>query len=301
MRNIKLTLAYDGSEFHGWQIQPGQPTIQGVVREVLQRITQEELSVNGAGRTDAGVHAWGQVANFKTQSQLSPWDFLRACNALLPPSVRVRTAEEADADFHARWLAKAKTYQYRIYRGRVVPPFCWRYVLHDPYPLDFAAMAEAARHFEGQRDFSSFAASSGSEDVDQERSPIRNVFRSQFLRVLTTAPEQYTQEGPHMMPECGVREHDGSTAEHQGAEDEWIYVVRGQSFLRNMVRKIVGTLLEVGRGRVAASDIPALLGRRDRTCSGPTAPPQGLCLASVDYANVADLTKSPSANPAGSS
>jgi tRNA pseudouridine38-40 synthase len=286
MRNIKLTLAYDGSEFHGWQIQRGQPTVQGVVREVLQRITQEEVSVNGAGRTDAGVHAWGQVANFKTQSQLSPEDFLRACNALLPPSVRVRIAEEADPDFHARWLAKAKTYRYRIYRGRVVPPFCWRYVLHDPHPLDLAAMAEAARHFEGQRDFSSFAASSGSEGVDQERDSIRNVFRSQFLRAPATAPEQ---------PE------EYAQAEHLGAEDEWIYVVRGQSFLRNMVRKMVGTLLEVGRGRMAASDIPAILERRDRACSGPTAPPQGLCLASVDYAEGVDLTKSPSANAAGSS
>jgi tRNA pseudouridine38-40 synthase len=288
MRNIKLKLAYDGGEFHGWQMQPGLPTVQGAIRDVLQQITQEELTVNGAGRTDAGVHAWGQVANFKTQSQLAPGDFLRACNAMLPPSVRVRAAEEDDADFHARWLARAKIYQYRIYRARVVPPFCWRYVLHDPFPLDFAAMADAARHFEGQRDFTTFAASSGSEDVDQERSPIRNVFRSQLLRAPAPAteqprqPEPYPQEAPDVIQGRDVREYCGFAT-----QNEWIYVVRGQSFLRNMVRKMVGTLLEVGRGRLAVSDIPALLERRDRTCSGPTAPPQGLCLASVEYDDVA--------------
>jgi tRNA pseudouridine38-40 synthase len=271
MRNIKLTLAYDGGDFHGWQMQPGLPTVQGAIRDVLQQITQEDLTVNGAGRTDAGVHAWGQVANFKTESQLTTADFLRACNALLPPTIRVRAAEEAHADFHARWLAKAKTYQYRICRDRVVPPFCWRYVLHDPHPLDFAAMADAARHFEGERDFTTFAASSGSEDVDQDRSPIRNVFRSEFLQAPTPgmAAEQHHQFISPL------------------AEEEWIYLVRGQSFLRNMVRKMAGTLLEVGRGRLAASDIPALLERRDRTCSGPTAPPQGLCLAAVEYADVA--------------
>jgi len=292
MPNIKLTVAYDGGEFHGWQIQPGLPTVQGLLTAVLQRITQEqELIVNGAGRTDAGVHAWGQVVNFQTQSQLPPAVFLRAVNALLPPSIRVRAAEEAGADFHARWHAKAKTYQYRIYRGCVLPPFCWRYVLHDPYPLDFTAMAEAARHFEGLHDFSTFAASSGYEEVDQERTMTRGVFRSEWLRAPQTENEAAAKE-------AGT---DFFAAQHEATAEEWIYIVRGQSFLRNMVRKMVGTLLEVGRGRLAPLDIARLLQKRDRTCSGPTAPPQALCLLSVEYPNAEDPPKSPSANIAGSS
>src|SRR5689334_5407065 len=132
MHNIKLTVAYDGTDFRGWQIQPGQPTIQGFLTDAVQQLTQERLNLQGAGRTDAGVHAWGQVVNFKTYSELAPGDFLRGCNALLPRSIRVRDAEEVGLDFHARWRAQAKTYTYSIYRGAVVPPFRWRYVLHVP-------------------------------------------------------------------------------------------------------------------------------------------------------------------------
>jgi tRNA pseudouridine38-40 synthase len=251
MRTIKLTIAYDGTDFHGWQIQPGVPTVQGLLVEILERMTQENLSLQGAGRTDAGVHAAGQVASFQTASGLAPEVFLRACNALLPAAIRVRAAEEVPFDFHARWSAQDKTYRYRIYRGQVLPPFICRYVLHEPRALDFEAMAAAGRHFEGEHDFTSFAASTGDEEEDRDRIMVRSVHRSE-LTVDVDA-------------------------------EEWIYTICGQSFLRNMVRKIVGTLLEVGRGRLAADDIPALLERRDRTCSGPTAPPQGLCLMGVTY------------------
>src|SRR5713101_1088012 len=144
MHNIKLTLAYDGSDFHGWQVQRGQPTIQVALTDVVRKLTGEKLTVHGAGRTDAGVHAAGQVAHFKTHSELTPAEFERAFNALLPPAIRVLAAEEVGPEFHARWQAQAKTYHYRIYRGRVVPPFEWRYVLHYPYPLDLPAMAAAA-------------------------------------------------------------------------------------------------------------------------------------------------------------
>src|SRR5690242_13081323 len=130
MRNIKLTVAYDGTDFRGWQNQPGQPTIQGFLADVVHQLTEERSNLQGSGRTDAGVHAWGQVVNFKTRSELAPADFQRGCNALLPPSIRVRKAEEVGLDFHARWMAQAKTYVYRIYRGAVVPPFSCRYVLH---------------------------------------------------------------------------------------------------------------------------------------------------------------------------
>ena len=163
MRNLKLTLAYDGTDFHGWQIQPGVATVQGTLTEALHKITQDSVALCGAGRTDAGVHAWGQVANFKTISELSPETFGRALNALLPPTIRVRNVEEVSPDFHARWLAHAKTYRYRIYRGAVLSPFVRQYVLHDPHPLDFAAMAEAARYFQGEHDFASFAASTATK------------------------------------------------------------------------------------------------------------------------------------------
>ncbi len=181
MRNIKLTLAYDGTEFHGWQIQPGQPTVQGLVTDILRRITQEPVTIQGAGRTDAGVHAWGQVANFKTESHLTPQELSHALNALLPPAIRVRAAEEVPLDFHARWCAEAKTYRYSIYRGRVLPPFRWRYVLHHPHPLDFDAMNAAARCFGGQHDFTTFAASSGSEEDDRDRVTLRTIHRSEMI------------------------------------------------------------------------------------------------------------------------
>jgi tRNA pseudouridine38-40 synthase len=266
MRNIKLTLAYDGTDFCGWQIQPGQPTVQGTLADVLEKLTGSRPVIYGAGRTDAGVHAAGQVANFHTESALSVADFQRACNALLPDSIRVLGSEEAAPDFHSRWNAVAKTYRYRIFRGEVVPPFVWRYVQHDPYPLDFADMAEAARRFEGEHDFTTFAASTGSEEDDRERVTTRTIYRSELVR-------------------CA--EQDSVTA-----DEEWIYVVRGKSFLRHMVRKMVGTLMDVGRGKITPEDVTALFALRDRSKSGPTMPPQGLCMAGVEYEK--------SAEPAGS-
>jgi len=257
MRNIKLTLAYDGTDFSGWQIQPGQPTIQGALTDVLERVTQQRPAVYGAGRTDAGVHAAGQVANFKTESLLGASDFQRALNALLPPSIRVLASQETAEHFHARWHAVAKTYRYRIFRGEVVPPFLWRYVHHDPHPLDFGAMAEAARHFEGEHDFTTFAASAGSEEVDRERSPIRVIYSSEIVR--RSCPNSLAQD------------------------EEWEYVVRGRSFLRYMVRKMVGNLVDVGRGRLRPEDVPALFFLRDNSKSGATMPPQGLCMVQVEH------------------
>jgi tRNA pseudouridine38-40 synthase len=256
MRNIKLTIAYDGSEFHGWQLQPGVPTIQGALNNAACKITQEKIFIHGASRTDAGVHALGQAAHFKTQSSLSALEFQRALNALLPPSIRVVEAEEMGPGFHARWQAQGKTYRYRIYRGRVLPPFDYRRALHYPWPLDEAAMAEAARKFEGEHDFSSFAASSGSEDDDRDRQMMREIHSSEIIR----EPEH----------------------------DEIAYVVRGRSFLRYMVRKIVGTLIEVGKGRLAPDDIPKLFELRDRSQSGPTVPPEGLYLVSLEFPDPTD-------------
>ncbi len=275
MRNIKLTLAYDGTEFHGWQLQPGVPTIQGTLADVARKITQEKVFIHGASRTDAGVHALGQVAHFKTQSGLTALEFQRAFNALLPPQIRVMEAEEVGPDFHARWQSLAKTYQYRIFRGRVLLPFEHRRVLHYPWPLDESSMTEAARMFEGEHDFTSFAASSGSEEDDRDRHAVREIYRSEIVR--------FSQR-----PSCGDGVMAGSSAQQGSgagapASDELIYIVRGKSFLRYMVRKIVGTLLDVGKGKMLPSDIPALFESRDRSRSGPTVPPDGLYLVSLEY------------------
>src|SRR5579864_1888182 len=279
MRNFKITISYDGSEFFGWQMQPGQATVQGTLVDVASRLTQENVQVHGSGRTDAGVHALGQVAHFKTASgSLDAQGFQRAFNALLPASVRVVNAEEVGPTFHSRHDALAKTYQYRIYRGRVLSPFEQKYVMHDPYPLDVAAMAEAARYFEGTLDFTSLAASTGSEELDKDRITTRAVYSS---RVFARTGNFFGRDGFLSSVSADViAPFDDAKAE----PDELVYVVRGKSFLRYMVRKMVGTLLEVGRGKLRASDIPELIAAKDRARSGPTAPPQGLYLVSVEYA-----------------
>ena len=256
MRNIKITIAYDGADFHGWQIQPGFATIQGAIADALQKIAQEKVIIHGASRTDAGVHALGQVAHFRTKSALSALELQRALNALIPPTIRIVAAEEVGPDFHSRWLAQGKTYRYRIFRGQVLPPFDYRRALHYPWPLDESAMAAAAREFEGEHDFTSFAASSGSEEDDRDRAMTRILYSSEI-----------------------VREPD---------RDEIAYVVRGQSFLRYMVRKIVGTLIEVGKGRLAPGDIATLFEARDRSRSGPTVPAEGLYLVSLEFPDPTD-------------
>ena len=251
MRYFKLTIAYDGTDFHGWQIQSHKPTVQGEIVNVLRRITQENVQLHAAGRTDAGVHAFGQVGSFRTQSALSAGEFQRALNALLPPTIRIAAAEEVGPDFNARWSARGKTYRYRLYRGKVVPPMLWRYVLHYPFPLDEDAMRDASARFVGLHDFASFAASTGSEEDDKERSTAREIYSTEL-----------------------VRSADG---------EELVFTVRGRSFLRYMVRKMVGTLLDVGRGKLKPDDIDRLYELKDRSKSGPTVPPQGLCMVSVEH------------------
>jgi len=251
MRHFKLTIAYDGTDFHGWQIQANKPTIQGEIVNVLQRIAEEKIFLHGAGRTDAGVHALGQVASFHTHSALSAEEFQRALNALLPPTIRITGSEEVGPDFHARWSACRKTYRYRLYRGKVVPPTLWRFVLHYPFPLNEDAMRDAAARFLGVHDFASFAASTGSEDDDKERTTEREIYSSDLART----PDN----------------------------EELVFAVTGRSFLRYMVRKMVGTLLEVGRGKLTPEDIDRLYELRDRSKSGPTVPPQGLVMVEVQH------------------
>jgi tRNA pseudouridine38-40 synthase len=256
MQNIKLTIAYDGADFHGWQFQPELPTIQGAIQDALRQITQESITVHGASRTDAGVHALGQVAHFKTHSTIGALDIQRGLNALLPPTVRVVATEEVSQGFHSRWLAQGKTYRYRIHRGSVLPPFDYGRVFHYPWPLDEDAMSAAAQLFEGEHDFTSFAASTGSEDDDKDRDMLRVIHSSEIVR--------------------------------EPSREEIVYVVRGRSFLRYMVRKIVGTLLEVGRGRLAPADITQIFEARDRARSGATVPPEGLYLVALEYPDPTD-------------
>jgi tRNA pseudouridine38-40 synthase len=251
MRYFKLTIAYDGTDFYGWQKQSNKPTVQGEIVDILRRITQESTVLHAAGRTDAGVHAFGQVGSFRTQSLLSAAEFQRALNALLPVTIRIMGAEEVGPNFNARWSARGKIYRYRIYRGKIVPPMVSRYVLHYPFPLDEDAMRSAATRFVGMHDFASFAASTGSEEDDKERSTEREIYATDLLR----SPDN----------------------------EELVFTVRGRSFLRYMVRKMVGTLLDVGRGKLIPDDIDRLFLLRDRSKSGPTVPSQGLCMVSVEH------------------
>jgi tRNA pseudouridine38-40 synthase len=251
MRYFKLTIAYDGTDFHGWQMQSSKPTIQGELVGVLRQLTQENVLLQATGRTDAGVHALGQVCSFRTQSGLSSGDFHRALNALLPPSIRIVKAEEVGPNFSARFSARGKVYRYRMYRGRVVPPMLWRYVLYYPFPLDEDAMREAAARFVGVHDFTSFAASTGSEEDDKERVMEREIYSTELVR----SPDN----------------------------EELVFTVHGRSFLRYMVRKMVGTLLDVGRGKLKPEDIDRLYELRDRSKSGPTVPAHGLWMVSADH------------------
>jgi tRNA pseudouridine38-40 synthase len=256
MRNLRLVVAYDGTEFHGWQRQPEAPTVQGCLEAVLAKITGIPVHVWGSGRTDAGVHALNQVANFKTECPIPGDNLLKALNNLLPSSVRVKCVDEAAERFHARYDVCSKTYRYRILQAPICSPFLWRFVCHHPFPLDHGRMAEAARLFEGEHNFPSFAGSEGrsSEPEEESRAPrsnVRNIYSSRLLWRPRTL----------ML----------------------IYEVRGSGFLHHMVRNMVGTLMEVGRGKLAPRDVVQILEARDRTRAGPTVPAQGLCLVRVEY------------------
>jgi tRNA pseudouridine38-40 synthase len=252
-RNIKLVLSYDGSAFNGWQVQPGRPTIQGTLTEVIQRITGEKVLPQGSGRTDAGVHALAQVASFQSTSTIPLENFVKALNSLLPESIRVLSAEEVPADFHARHYAKSKTYQYRIYRGSICPPFLAKYVYHHPYPLDEEAMEHAAALVIGEHDFTSFAA------VDPDR----------------------TQSSEADCTPKNVRTIYSSAWERRG--EELVYTVRGNGFLHHMVRNLVGTFLLVGKGTLKPENLGRILEAQNRSAAGATAPAKGLYLVSVEY------------------
>lgn len=248
MRNLKVTLAYDGTDFGGWQVQPDRPTIQGELAAAIERVTGEQVLPQGSGRTDAGVHAAAQTASFALQSPI-PADRLRfALNNTLPQAIRVIAIQDAAPDFHARKSAVAKTYRYRMSRNEITSPFVGRYVWHYPYPIDETEMTEAAGVIVGEHDFTSFAAADP-EKGTTEQSCVRTIFCSHWKR-----------EG-----------------------DELIYEVRGNGFLHHMVRNLVGTFVLVGKGTLTRDDMGRILRAKDRSLAGPTAPARGLCLMSVEY------------------
>lgn len=244
MRNIKLTIAYDGTEFHGFQKQPKLRTVQGTLQETVEGVVGHSVSIIGSGRTDAGVHAKGQVVNFQTSSGIPIEKWPIVLNTKLPNDIVVHTAELVSEEWHARFYARGKVYRYVIDRGPYPDVFNRHFSYHYPYPLCIEPMIEAARHLVGKHDFTSFCAAN---------TPVEDKVR--MLHAVNL-----TEQGHLLTIEC-----------------------RGEGFLYNMVRIITGTLLDVGRGRIAAGEIPEILKACDRKRAGLTAPPQGLTMWEVLY------------------
>ena len=246
-RRIRVTLSYDGTNYHGWQVQPELATIQGTVEDALGEIEGLPVKVEASGRTDAGVHALAQVAAFTITNPIPVDNLRKAMNRLLPRDIRVLEVREEAADFHPRFQAKAKTYEYRIWRAEICPPFERLYTYHHPFPLDEARVIELASVFAGEHDFSAFAAAD--EKYELGASMVRTIF--------------------------------SSVAERRG--DLLIYRVRGNGFLKHMVRNIAGVLLEAGKGNLTYADIEARLRPGCEISPGPAVPGRGLFLVSVEY------------------
>lgn len=263
LQNWKITIAYDGTDFSGWQIQPGEATIQGEIQDALLRVTGENPLPQGSGRTDAGVHALGQVASFTLEAPIPPDNLRRALNRTLPDAIRILSAEKVPDLFHARHSATAKTYEYRVFRETLCPPFLARYVHSCAWPMNLDDMQAAAKLLEGEHDFLSFAATDPdltARNMDEESDPSLPV-KTSIRTVFSSAWEQHQTDAGTLL----------------------VYRVRGNGFLHHMVRNLVGTLLDVGRGRTKVDLIPVILAEKARAAAGPTAPARGLFLHSVEY------------------
>ena len=272
MQLWKLILAYDGTPYNGWQVQPHLPTVQGALSHALHQVTGESVLPQGSGRTDSGVHALAQVATFPLAAPIPARNLHHALNRALPSSIRVLTVEPAPEGFHARHSARRKTYEYRIFPRAISPPetppipericspMLAPFVWDCPLPLDLATLQNAADHILGTHDFTSFAAS----DPD-----------------LATRSAQDQAETEAQTEKTAIR-----TIHHtswQSREGLLIYRVTGSGFLHHMVRNLVGTFVQAGTQRISADDIPSILAARNRAAAGPTAPARGLFLVEVEY------------------
>jgi len=246
-RRLRFTIAYDGTAYHGWQVQPGQATIQGTIEAAMAQIEGKAVNVMGSGRTDAGVHALAQVAACDLENPIPAANLQKALNRLLPADIRMLSVSEAEGDFHPRFQAIAKTYEYRIWRGEVCPPFERHYVYHHPYAFGEQAFIEGAGVYRGVHDFSAFAAADEKDGLGASK--VREVYSSEAWR-----------SGEHL-----------------------VYRVRGRGFLKHMVRNLVGGLMEVGRGNVTAAELAALLEPGCGRKLGQSVPARGLFLVSVEY------------------
>ena len=241
----KISLSYDGTEFGGWQVQPNAPSIQENIQETLSIILREQVEVTGASRTDAGVHAAGQVAHFSTDSTIDPKRLIASLNALLPETIRVHDLTHVADDFHARYEARRKIYHYHLYLHPTLDPFRRRFATHIPYPLDRQLLSDACHHFIGTHDFTSFANEGGAA-----KTKVRTIYRLECI-----------QEEPHLLR----------------------LEFEGDGFLYKMVRNIVGTLLDIARGYTPLEKLPSIFAAKDRRAAGLSAPPQGLFLMKVIY------------------
>lgn len=253
MRNIKLVLAYDGTAYAGWQRQKEKKTIQGMVENAISTMTQSGVTLHGAGRTDAGVHAIGMVANFQTESAIPSHGFLKGLNSILPDDIRILAAQDVPLDFHARYNAIGKEYLYRLFAGEIMPPTERLYAAHLFCRFDTAAIQECLNRIIGSHDFSSFEAT-GSRDMEADTGmgAVRHIYAARIL-------------------------------EDQSRKGFFTIVISGNGFLRHMVRNIAGTLFEVGKGKIGPGDFGEIFAAGDRSLAGPTAPAKGLLLREVFY------------------
>lgn len=242
LRNIKITVEYDGTDFSGWQFQPHARTVQGALQDAILQITQEDVVVEGAGRTDAGVHAKGQVGNFKIVKSIASVDLAKGLNAVLPPDVRIVGIEEVPLDFHARFSAKERRYRYTISHRPTA--LLRNHVWHYPHALDIERMMQGCRFLIGEKNFRSFCLSEA--EVNHYRCDVRHA--------------AWRREGPMLY-----------------------FDIHANRFLHNMVRCLVGTFVQIGRGKMTVEEIPVILEKEDRRLAGFTAPAKGLCLESVIY------------------
>jgi len=249
VNNYRVIVHFDGTEYHGWQFQtPEYRTIQAELIRALRIIAKKQMTVTGSSRTDAGVHSLGLTANFHLPVAIEPESLQKALNSLLPKDIRIMECALMDKSFNARFGASSKTYTYRIFTGQVQSPFSLRFAMHIPFPLDIRAMRRATRHFIGAKDFTSFT----SDEPEKKKLREVNEFKMQVKK------------------------------------DEIIFTVRGKSFLRYMVRNMVGTVIDVGRGKIKPQDIPDIFTARDRRRAGQTAPAKGLILEKVEYGPLPD-------------